>query len=440
MINIEINSKFKSLPSGLTFSLPDFAILTGKNGSGKSHLLEAISTPNTVCLNDDTIIPIEQIKYIPFGALAPQIEPTADRLQIRQAVTELWNIILSTQTNIIAAGENHFANSPFQFYPLNGSKHLHQSIKHILNKTNKNFKHLIESDVSENLLIPSQQGQTDVLASRLALIYVDYQNKINQNIIFKHNEDSRYLDEQSFESSFGKKPWDIVNQILRTTNLTYATNTPEKLNQDTTFNLEMIDCQTNELVPVNDLSTGEKVLLSIAIAIYNVGGGKPVKLLLLDEPDAPMHPEYSKILIEIIHEVLVKNSGVKVIISTHSPSTVAVCPENCLFEIDRKSKELRSLSIQEGLGILTAGIPHLRISTEQRRHIFVEHENDVKYMTGLFNTLLRSHKDELKFEPIFLSPHVGTSNCTDVKNIVNKLSAAGDVLVRGLIDYDGNTP
>ena len=41
-MRINLVKEYKSLPVGLEFDLPDFCILTGRNGSGKSHLLEAI--------------------------------------------------------------------------------------------------------------------------------------------------------------------------------------------------------------------------------------------------------------------------------------------------------------------------------------------------------------------------------------------------------------
>lgn len=40
MINVSIKTKFKSLQPVDLFELPDFCVLTGKNGSGKSHLFE----------------------------------------------------------------------------------------------------------------------------------------------------------------------------------------------------------------------------------------------------------------------------------------------------------------------------------------------------------------------------------------------------------------
>lgn len=50
-----------------------------------------------------------------------------------------------------------------------------------------------------------------------------------------------------------------------------------------------------------------------ALAIYNSSErGTMIDLLLLDEPDAALHPEFSKVLIEIIQKKIVKEAGVLV--------------------------------------------------------------------------------------------------------------------------------
>ena len=41
-MKIKIVRHHKSIPSGLDFELPEFTVLTGENGSGKTHLFEAL--------------------------------------------------------------------------------------------------------------------------------------------------------------------------------------------------------------------------------------------------------------------------------------------------------------------------------------------------------------------------------------------------------------
>lgn len=74
MIKITILKQYKSIKATETFEIPDFTVLTGKNGSGKSHLMELMS------FNDSSFRTINvngnkepQIKYIGFNGLNPQV-------------------------------------------------------------------------------------------------------------------------------------------------------------------------------------------------------------------------------------------------------------------------------------------------------------------------------------------------------------------------------
>jgi predicted ATPase len=52
MMRVEITKKYKSIPAGVVFDIPNFCVITGKNGSGKSHLLEAMSSSETSSIKD----------------------------------------------------------------------------------------------------------------------------------------------------------------------------------------------------------------------------------------------------------------------------------------------------------------------------------------------------------------------------------------------------
>lgn len=54
-MEITIKQKYKSLENVSKFLLPDFTVLTGKNGSGKSHLLEAMSKLTVVDVKENGI-------------------------------------------------------------------------------------------------------------------------------------------------------------------------------------------------------------------------------------------------------------------------------------------------------------------------------------------------------------------------------------------------
>lgn len=69
-MEIQITQPHKSIQS-TTFSLPDLCILTGKNGSGKSHLMEAMTNSEKVIIIQENGIRLSNIKYVPFNGLNP---------------------------------------------------------------------------------------------------------------------------------------------------------------------------------------------------------------------------------------------------------------------------------------------------------------------------------------------------------------------------------
>lgn len=441
-MKIQINKAHKSIPAGISFELPTFSVITGKNGSGKSHLLEAMAN-NQVSTISDHGNNIVKILLVGFGGLNPQIEEACDPQQITQNTKHWWAQIEQFQRNLINARNNgEQISEPIEnFIARWGINHqLISVIKSVTQKTGKTFEKLSEDDIYFNLNI-AEVNSGSLFASQLALIFKTYhvrytKNKFKKFLNQENNTNLPTLSEEEFSSIYGPKPWVLVNEILAKAGLTYKVVNPEAIDTESTYRLRLVDRDTGNEISANDLSTGEKVLMSLALAIYNTqeSVGKP-DVLILDEPDAPLHPQYSKLLIETLRDVVVGRAGVRVVFTTHSPSTVAMCPDNSLFEINRDTKIPEMVSISRGLEVLTDGIPHLKISTEDRRQIFVESRLDVIYFQRLHHVISRNVC--LGYTPIFLEPHSGTSNCTDVESIANRLHDSGSDLVRGIIDWDG---
>ncbi|AQQ01277.1 hypothetical protein B0W48_16775 [Pseudoalteromonas aliena] len=195
-----------------------------------------------------------------------------------------------------------------------------------------------------------------------------------------------------------------------------------------------------------DLSSGEKVLMSFALCLYNASDERQEKhfpkLLLLDEIDAPLHPSIVLSLIKTIQEVLVDNKGVSVILTTHSPSTVALAPEETLYEMNSSGPSVDKITLSRALTILTAGVPTLSVSFDGRKQVFVESRTDAY----LYEKLYQNYKHKLNNEKSLTFIEVGKTNssgveqnsgCTQVNRIVNALVENGNSSVFGLVDWDG---
>lgn len=441
-MQVILKKDYKSIPSGITFDLPDFSIITGRNGSGKSHLLDALANAEMSIVSDGGKT-LQKIQLIPFGGLNPQIDELCDPQSLIQTTKNWWLQIEEMQKQLISARQRgEIIEDPVkQFLPRWGQNSpLIPVVSNIMKRVSKKFEDLTEDHIYYNLNI-IETNQSTLFASQLALIFKTYhvrslKNQFNQFLNEKNGTEIPTISDAEFIAQYGPKPWDLVNEILAKAELPYKVISPELSDVDTTYKLRLVDSNKGIDISANDLSTGEKVLMSLALAIYNTheSVGKP-DLLILDEPDAPLHPRYSKLLIDTLREIIVQKAGVKVILTTHSPSTVAMCPDNSLFNMDRESKIPNMISVSQGIELLTEGIPHLSVSIEGRRQIFVESKYDVLYFQKLYQLIERLVG--LKYQPIFLEPHSGTSNCVDVEIITNRLYEAGSDLVRGIVDWDG---
>jgi hypothetical protein len=203
----------------------------------------------------------------------------------------------------------------------------------------------------------------------------------------------------------------------------------------------------HELRPM-DLSSGERILLGLVLWLYNSGHhGRFPKLFLLDEPDAHLHPSMTRHYIDVLLNVMVKRYGVRVILTTHSPSTVALAPEAALFEMRRSSPRIvRSQSKAATVGLLTAGLVTVSPST---RFVFAEDDDDVAFFTMVQDVLsdYGPTRDPRAMKPApsvtFVPASVGTGRgkIAGGKSIVtqwlDKLNAPPlDELFRGVIDRD----
>ncbi len=72
-MKIVVNATHKSIPRGISFDIPTFCVLTGKNGSGKSHLLESIATRSVAKVYQEGV-ELTRIQHVGFNGLNPQVD------------------------------------------------------------------------------------------------------------------------------------------------------------------------------------------------------------------------------------------------------------------------------------------------------------------------------------------------------------------------------
>ena len=125
-----------------------------------------------------------------------------------------------------------------------------------------------------------------------------------------------------------------------------------------TFKTEMTNRTTGTRYELDALSSGEKILMALCLASFNqqLGRRRP-KLLLLDELDAMLHPSMVAALVEALKSLFVEH-GTKVLMTSHSPMTVAALRETEVFRMVRNAGHVRIMPTTKGEAIeeLSEGI------------------------------------------------------------------------------------
>lgn len=483
--------KFKSVTAFDPIVLPEFTVLTGVNGAGKSHLLEAIENG---CLQVGGVPPNQingprPIRRFDSNTLVPQDTGAFSSAQIAQEQTSFWTEITQHREQPL----NSFKESLAQFgisaletmgvkqllalsiedlvllgLPQERASQLHAMIaagatnvdQYVTSMFVRNDPHnrgKLISTLSDTAKVPvfamdqddffgvfpKLWHPVDLFQHSFSRLFTAYQRHWSQNKLkaFAHaeGESVAFLNESEFIKKHGPAPWDFLNEILSVAELDFRINEPYKWD-DRPYEPILTDIKRDIQVKFNDLSSGERILMSFALCLYHANDPESAaefpKVILFDEIDAPLHPSMTRSLIRTIQKTLVEKHQIKVILTTHSPSTVALASEGAIHVMHKHGvNRLQSTSKDAALGILTSGVPTLSVNYENRRQVFVESKYDVQYYSALCELSKPWLNPEVSLSFIASGPN-GNGSCEQVRSVVAQLVAGGNRTVVGIIDWD----
>lgn len=373
--------------------LADFTVLTGVNGSGKSHLLDAIEKRKVVIegMDNDRIVLFnyETFKLENESAFNAQQLASESEAALNYFNQQIRNNITSWRQPI---GENYpilkksCADNKKKFWEVTTVPELTQLKQNVKSyfsdpsiKSNPYSKGIysmmrelpysideIEKDDFLSLYKPYNL-KNDFLPQELGKVIWDYyikydRNQSNEYHNVKYKKNYPVLSEEQFVEKHGEKPWEVFNKILsKFDSLDYKFSSPEGLGVHGNYQLRLVHTQKAGLeVEFSSLSSGERVLMALVASVYKTATDNIFPdILLLDELDASLHPSMMKNMLAVIKDIFL-DRGIKVILVTHSPTTIALSPDESIFVMAKDGlNRISKKSQQEALAILTEGFATL---------------------------------------------------------------------------------
>jgi ABC-type branched-subunit amino acid transport system ATPase component len=285
--------------------------------------------------------------------------------------------------------EDHFQNAKKNVQEIFEIKHK-EYYEFLSSVSDKDIFSLNNNDIeSTNFILE------DIAEEEKEYQYLKLSNYLNKHYALGGDPDSKYLEHEEFIRAHGNSPIEQINDVLTQ----YDCNGYFLKTND--FKLQLGEAKSSMKVYINlkqkekgyvtsfnELSSGEKTLIALSLLIFKSRKKRVIpRVLLLDEIDSSLHPSMITRLLDVIQEIFIKKYGMKVILATHSPTTVALSPNDSIFVLnnnfpDKISKQDKSIAISilsEGFITLNEGLQIIDQLSKMELSVFTE-GNNVDYI------------------------------------------------------------
>lgn len=468
-MDIKIRKPYKTILPFELKGLPDLVVLTGENGTGKTQLLEYLYYGSRLNEKGDVVSISEEEEN--FSEM-----PNSDTEQGPLGEDDV-HIVLpceicydgSRLTNVVYRGVRAPSVDVGGKYNLDalyaGGENIAQ--KHLFYKTHSVLKDMDSMSTEEltnvfntMLGVKKASRNTDAKYPELTTEDIEVIKRIETEIpTFDYLKDPlyyvafqqppkgkvfatnlkflyfQYWARKQAGMPVGEAPWEAFNKIGQMLSFKFELDEPKI--DEKKFDVRLRDKERKVFISPDSLSSGEKVIFSLFVAMYTTHSLEHLpSLIIFDEPDAYLHPSLCSTMLRVIQEVFIGEHNIKVIMTTHSPTTVAMLPETSLYCM--KDGIMKKVSKQDAILALTAGLNTISVYYENVKQVFVEADNDNLFMSQVYHHAMTAGKLVNDINLRFVN--VGDDKlggCTTVKKVVNDLAGADNKTVYGILDYDG---
>lgn len=434
-ISLKVTSRYKSLQEGFEWNnIPPFAVITGVNGVGKTQLLEVIKGRSERPDNRGFIPQIN--REITSAAGLENLIFSESTTQRGLTLNGLVEYVQNSDQRLVTIRNLEKNITNYQYHINNGLSQISQSIDRVEKLQIRNNIDSWRNEIRNlqnqklNVHIYAYEEELKRIAKKLdkkvdelseaeirefAIDNFESLTNVDELTRFIANDNQRYMKRVTYLTETHQReeadmlvaqerPFQTINRIFRQYGFDYFDMlnpfpVDNKLNGEIRF-----QGKEGEIVDYNSLSSGEQAIVQFVIWSYGQDfRGNRLNTMVLDEPDAHLHPSMCKMMVEIFSEMSAKKEigggGIRIIITTHSPSTVAFTPEGSLFVMQREADNKRSIrhtTSEDAVEILSDGIftfsramsQFTQLSSSQKQNlVFVEGKTDVKHFNKAMQML-----------------------------------------------------
>ncbi|MBA1196030.1 ATP-binding protein [Pseudomonas plecoglossicida] len=448
----------------------EVAVLTGKNGAGKTRFLEAVRGVVQV-FDGERLVPSASITYIPSTTMQGRLSNNYAPNDHRSIMTMVVNWFNSQKDSFAAPYRNEHYDHMNPGAPYNYEQ-MHKCFESIARKLGKSVRELTDEEIKFNF-----EGASQIFDGLdIGGICNEYMRRKRDNLFEKWRAENYegkalYVELPEFIKYFGEPPWLLFNEVLgEIFDGKIGIDAPSDETADDIFIPVLKDVGNGQDIPLDGLSSGEKSLLWLATVMFKLKyrsgltTGVP-ELILLDEPDAFLHPKMVVKFYSVIQRIA-DSFRCQVIFTTHSPTTVALAPDGCVYRVASNSVVITEKD--EAIADLLDGVTQISLSSRNRREVFVESKGDVdayRYIYDRVKSRFPGVDSKISLSFLVAGPKMppmqveakvgqylkgvekeelqrfteelnGVGDCGQVIAMVESLTYAGNSTVRGLIDWD----
>ena len=503
--SINLNQPYKSVENLTAENLPDFAVLIGRNGAGKTQILEAldqgiasidhidpreIELHNTASFvppedrqtdrNDSQLGTVTANAYLSPPDGTPPIETArgifenfVNEMESNSGVQARKDFELNLRATIkdlprfaifgMSAQDSLYERTIFdrvlsRFGPRN-TRHRRTHSSDLPKGFNGDQATLISTAMSLNGKLPHELNRQDI--TRAAFIEGHLISNPFNEVFTTYKLDEFHWIHTKFENSENSTPFNELREKYRRLYpppwkklREIMSEMRSKSGESGLFDFEFSDPDNHDLNVGNfhnfhfrtsmtnrtsktqysfeSLSSGEKILMTLCLISFNQYLDRPrPKLLLLDEIDTLLHPSLLPVLSEMLNTLFV-NQGTKILMTSHSPMTVAALEESSVFRVIRNDRNVKvghaskSEAINELSGGLATADMGLRIAAHDGARVTILTEgNNTKHLKGWAN--LYFDEDVQVFDG--LEEHTSDNQLFTYGRLLAKINTSAHILI-----------